>query len=100
MARRTISVTESDDKSLPKGMHWRTVGKPAHPDYMVRYDRGGMDVRHSHCASLTQARKEARAIVREGRAWAEVFRWAESGVSMRSVFIASYEVEIESGASL
>lgn len=109
MARK-ITVTESDDKTCPQGMRWRSLtrlpvpgcvtGRSRHPDYMVTWDKGRMEIGTSHCATLGQARKEARALVAEGRAWAEVFRWATNGTSAVKVFICSYEVETESGSAV
>lgn len=70
------------------------------PEYMVRWDKGRMETGTSHCMTLTEARKEARALVAEGRAWAEVFRWAENAAGIRKVFICSYEVAVESGSEV
>lgn len=101
MARRIIECTESDSKALPQGFKWRSAytGRKG-GDYMVRWDRGGMSTGTSHCNTLTQARKEAQELVKEGRAWAEVFRWAENGASMRSMFLCSYEVALECGSEV
>lgn len=98
--RRTITVQESESKALPAGMRWRTIGAARHPDYMVRYDRGNLETGHSNYVSLTEARKAARSIVREGRAWAEVFRFAENGAAIKAVHMASYEVSWEAGAEV
>jgi len=107
MARK-ITCTESDDKTCPKGYQWSRAyrlrtGSPIGltPEYMVRWDRGfAQTVGTTACDTLTQARHEAGALVTEGRAWAEVFRWAENGTGIRPVFICSYEVETESGAAV
>lgn len=105
MARK-IECVESDDKTCPKGMRWqrayrrRLNATDRTPEYMVRWDKGHLNTGTSHCDTLTQARKEARALVAEGRAWAEVFRWAENGVQMRRVHICSYEVAIECGSEV
>jgi len=93
-------TAENFNEPKPPHATWRRIGAKKHPDYMVRYDRGGLNVGHSHYGSLTLARKDARALVREGRAWAEVFRFWESGAQIGKAFIASYEVEIESGSSV
>ena len=107
--RRKIECNESDiATTLPYGYQWlrayrRKSGSPLGTDeYMVRSrsDAGSMETRHDHCATLTEARKHAKAIVRNGKAWAEIFRWAENGQGMRKVFIASYEVALESGSEV
>ncbi len=97
---RKITITESDDKQLPKGMHWRRIGLAQHADYQVRYDKGHLETGHTSCTSLTEARRTARSIVREGRAWAEVFRYAENGVSIKPVFICSSAAEVESASTV
>jgi len=104
--RRTITVTNNPAPALPAGMAWlksyRTrTGSPLGTDeYYVRSDAGGMRTAREPVATLTEARALARRIVRDGKAWAEVFRVAESGTMDRDVWIASYEVEIESGSAL
>lgn len=96
---RKITVTESDCKRLPKGMRWKPKG-----GYSIRYSRHHIQTNWAdgttHCNTLTEARKDAKSLVREGAAWAEIFRWAENGVSNKGVFICSYEVEEESGAAI
>lgn len=87
-----IDITESPDKSCPRGMRWAGRFTPGKAEYQIRVGNG-------HCESpivewvntLTEARKKARASVRSGKAWAEVFRWAETGVSLRKVWICTYE---------
>ena len=104
--RRTITVTNNPAPALPEGMSWlkayRTrAGSPLGiNEYYVRWDAGSMNSARETAATLTEARTLARRIVRGGKAWAEVFRMAESGTMVRDVWIASYEVESESGASL
>lgn len=93
-------VCNNFEQRPPAGMKWRRIGRPPHPDYNVRFDRGHMETGHTHCASLTEARRTAKAIVREGRAWAEVLRYAEDFNRIKSVLIASYEVEVESGSAI
>lgn len=96
---RKIVVQESDEKLLPTGMRWKKKG-----GYSIRWSRHHIATNwadgNSSCDNLTQARKEARALVREGAAWAEVHRWAENGTTSRGVFICSYEVEEESGSAI
>lgn len=100
MARRIITVDNDNQQAKPEGTQWRRIGLRQHPDYQVRWDRGNLNTGHTTCESLTQARREARALVREGRAWAEVFRYYESGLRIGKAFICSYEVEIESGSAV
>lgn len=97
MARK-ITVDESYDKNPPAGYSWKFNGRAR--GYSVRSSNGPLSVKHEDFPSLTEARKHARAIVRGGLPWAEVFRWAESGTGIKKVFIASYEVEIESGSAI
>lgn len=104
--RRQITVTNNPAPALPAGLAWlksyrtRTGSPLGTNEYYVRSDAGGMRTAREPVATLTEARALARRIVRGGKAWAEVFRIAESGVSSRDVWIASYEVETESGATL
>ena len=95
---RKIVVSESDNKNLPSGYSWTFNGRTR--GYSVRSGNGAMSVKRGDFRTLTEARKHARAMVRAGKAWSEVFRWAESGVGIRAVFIASYEVELESGSAV
>lgn len=95
---RKIVVSESDNKSAPIGYSWKFNNRTR--GYSVRSSGGDMQTKHEDFSTLTEARNRARSIVRNGKAWAEVFRWAESSVGIKAVFIASYEVEIESGATV
>jgi len=57
---RKISVFESDDKACPAGYRWSNIyrgriGRPAAPEYMIRYDKGRTETGTTHCDSLTQA---------------------------------------------
>lgn len=99
---RKITVTESDDKKCPKGFKWEEVaGKPS---YLIRWSRNHIHTSwadgNTHESSLTAARKSARSLVQEGAAWAEVFRYAKNGVSLKPIFMCSYEVEVESGSAV
>lgn len=98
MARKITVQNENQQK--PGAARWRKIGAAGHADYMVRFDRGHMGTGHTHCDTLTEARKCARNIVKEGRAWAEVFRYWETGQAIGKAFICSYEVETESGAAV
>ena len=81
----------------PSGFQWSNAYRKAcgglqAPEYIVRWERGFYNPPGtSHCATLTEARKEAKSLVAEGRAWASVDRWAENGTSMRAVPICRYE---------
>ena len=90
LAKR-VTVT-NEPEALPKGLRWANR-KDGKSPYTVLSEAGGMDTRYDHCATLTDARKLARQLAKE-RGWAEVFRWAESGVQIRKVFVASYEREL------
>jgi hypothetical protein len=101
---RQITIT-NDPETRPRGMTWRNIWRKKcpgvlGPNYTVRIDAAGMRHETKGADTLTQARRIARAAVRDGAAWAEVFRYAENGVSIKSVFVASYEVETESGSSV
>lgn len=89
---RKITVTH-EPETLQRGLRWvrRTRGGK-HP-YMVRSDAGGMSTRTDHCGTLTEARKIAHERAK-ACGWAEVFRWAESGVMLRRHFVCSYEREL------
>ena len=103
---RQITVTESPCKLLPTGMSWlddyrKRTGSPLGTDsYFVRSDAGGMRTQRDSFATLTEARRHARTIVRSGKGWAEIFRTAENFNACKDVWIASYEVETESGATV
>jgi hypothetical protein len=73
----------------PAHLTWRKGGAA----YQVRSDAGNLNTRFEDFATLTEARRVARkrAMV---CGWAEVFRWAESGVILRKIAICVYEREL------
>lgn len=79
---------DNDPEPLAKGLKWsKRLG------YQVRSDAGALNTRTEQTDSLTEARKLARRRAKEC-GWAEIFRWAESGVMLRKHFVASYEREL------
>lgn len=94
---KNVTVTD-EPEALPRGLRWVTLARDGKPPYMVRSDAGGMSTRTDHCDTLTEARKLARSLARGPvSTWAEVFRWAESGVMLREHFVCSYERELSAG---
>ena len=89
---KRITVTD-EPEALPRGLRWTTRKRDGKSPYMVRSDAGGMSTRTDHCDTLTEARKLARQRAKVC-GWAEVFRWAESGVQTRKMFVAAYEREL------
>ena len=89
-----ITCDESTDKGLPAGMQRWCTSFDRYP-YMIRYDGGNLHSLTEHCATLTEARKVAKRLVRAGgTTWAEIHRWCESGVQLRKVWICTYEREL------
>lgn len=85
---RKVTVT-NEPEPLQRGLKWsKRLG------YQVRSDAGGMSTRTETADTLTEARRVARQRAK-ACGWAEVFRWAESGVSMRKHFVAAYERELQ-----
>lgn len=84
---KNVTVT-NEPEALQRGLKWsKRLG------YQVRSDAGAMTTRTEQVSTLTEARRVARQRAK-ACGWAEVFRWAESGVSMRKHFVASYEREL------
>lgn len=80
----------NEPETLQRGLRWVNRKRDGKPPYVVR-----SDAHADHCDTLTEARRIAKARARGPGAWGEVFRWAESGVSIRAHFVASYEREIQ-----
>lgn len=98
---RAVTVTENDSRALPRGYLWmrryRTLAGSllSRDEWLVRSDGGPFSVRHDTFSTLTEARKHARRIIREGAStWAEVRRYAESGEGITSILWAEYEREL------
>jgi DNA-binding transcriptional LysR family regulator len=98
---RAITVKENDSRALPRGHRWvkayrKGVPSPLNTDeWLVRSDAGVIAVHHDTFATLTEARKHARAVIRSNRStWAEVRRYAESGYGITSILWAEYEREL------
>ena len=89
-----ITITNAPE-TLQRGLRWQNPKRDGKRPYMVRSDSGGLHTRTEHCDTLTEARRVALARARGPGAWGEIFRWAESGVSMRAHFVASYEREVQ-----
>lgn len=84
---RKITVV-NDPEPLQRGLKWsRRLG------YQVRSDGGGMSTRIEQTDNLTEARKLAKQRAKQC-GWADVFRWAESGVAYRKHFVARYDREM------
>lgn len=73
----------------PDGYAWRKNKA----QYQVRSDGGGMCTRFDDFPSLGEARKAAMARAR-ACGWAEVFRWAENGQSIKKYVVAIYDREL------
>lgn len=98
---RTVTVTEYADRALPRGYRWlktyrKKWGSPLGTDeWQVRSDAPGFSTRVEWFATLTEARKHARAVIRsKGSTWAEVSRACESGQGIRLIPWADYEREL------
>lgn len=92
---QNVTVT-NDPETLSVGLRWVSRTRDGKPPYLVRSDAGGLSTRTDHCDTLTEARKLARSLARGPvSTWAEVFRWAESGVMLREHFVCSYERELK-----
>lgn len=75
----------------PTGYKW----VKSRPQYIVRTDAGAMSTRHDDAKTLTEARKIGRAHIRAGRTtWCEIFRWAETGVSLKRFMVEMHEREL------
>jgi hypothetical protein len=85
------TTVHNEPAPLPAGLHW--VKQTKRPPYQVRSDAGGLNTRFDDCATLTDARRVARKRA-WACGWAEVFRWAESAVQLRSILVAVYEREL------
>lgn len=85
---RRVTVTNEPEPTAPH-LKWAA----SRPQYQVRSDAGAMSTRCEDFATLTEARKAARARAR-ACGWAEVFRWAENGTTLRKFFVCSYEREL------
>lgn len=78
-------------KYQPRGFRWRKIGANGHGDYLVEYWRNNGPTKFTHCASLTECRKTAIALIRECSAtYAEIYRYAENGVSTIPVIQCEY----------
>ncbi len=71
--------------------------KPAHLSwckvaniYQVRSDHGGMQCRFDGAETLIEARRIAKDRAKLC-GWAEISRWAESGIMLKKFHIATYE---------
>lgn len=98
---RAVTVTEFPHRPCPAGYRWlksyrRATGSPLGTDeWQVRSDAPGLSVRVEWFATLTEARKHARAVIRSKQsAWAEINRAAESGQGIRLIPWADYEREL------
>lgn len=88
--KKIVAVT-NEPEAKPVGFRWVKT----RPQYQVRSDAGGLSTRFDDCETLTEARKIAKQRIKAGQTtWAEVFRWAESGVSLRKFFVCEYEREL------
>lgn len=98
---RKVTVTECDDRAKPRGYTWlktyrKRTGSPLGTnEWQVKSDAPGFAVSVEWFATLTEARKHARAVIRAGRStWAEIFRACESFQSVRMIQWAEYEREL------
>lgn len=82
-------TVDNTREEKPASMHWVKT----RPRYLVRSDAGGLITRHEDCKTLSEARKTAKARARVN-GWAEVFQWAENGVSLKKYHVATYEREL------
>lgn len=83
--------TTEHPKTCPRYFHWRRIGAAKHADYQVKYWRNNGPSKYTGCTSLTEARKTAIALIRECSATtAEVFRYAENGVSIVPIIQCEY----------
>lgn len=87
---KRVTVTNAPEPKPPYLKWAKRAGKNW---YQVRSDAGAMSTRIDDAETLTEARRIARQRARVC-GWAEVFRWAESGVMLRKVFICSYDREV------
>lgn len=76
-------------EAKPDFMHW----VKNRPRYQVRSDAGGLNTRIEDFRTLSEARKTAKMRARVS-AWAEIFQWAENGVSLKKFHVATYEREL------
>ena len=72
----------------PENKLWRK-----HSPYQVRSDGQGLTTLFHDADTLTEARRIARARCK-ACGWAEVFRWAETGVMIKALLVAVYEREV------
>lgn len=98
---RAVTRTEYADRALPHGYHWlktyrKKCGSPLGTDeWKVTSDAPGFSVRVEWFATLTEARKHCRAVIRSNQStWAEVSRACESGQGIRLIPWATYEREL------
>lgn len=85
---KKLTVTNEREEK-PASMHW----VKSRPRYQVRSDAGGLNTRIENCATLIEARKAAKQRAR-ACGWAEIFQWAENGVSLKKYHVATYEREL------
>lgn len=98
---RAVTRTDHLNRDLPRGYCWlksyrRATGSPLGTnEWQVRSDAPGFSVRVEWFATLTEARKHARAVIRsKGSTWAEVSRACESGQGIRLIPWCDYEREL------
>lgn len=80
-------------KTAPRGFKWRAIGAKRHADYQVNYWRNSGPTKRTSASSLTEARKMARALIREDSAtYCEIYRYAENGAAIIPAIQAEYSI--------
>ena len=82
-------TVDNTREAKPDYLNWCAV---AHK-YQVRSDAGGLQCRFENVETLTEARQLARQRAKVC-GWAEIFRWADSGTTLKKFHIATYEREL------
>ena len=86
----SIKITvDNTREEKPSYLTWCKVANI----YQIRSDHGGMQCKFDSAETLSEARKIAKQRAKLC-GWAEIFRWAESGTTLKKFHVATYEREL------